>query len=170
MATTITANLNLDVYMWLMEKTKNSPKGNLSSVVNFYLRSLMEKDMTNKEDVKKYTLTICPECGSEYSTKLNQCPNCADIEVKTFKKEEQDVETLYQKEQSERKYKLSILKDMVDPAEKRVEKARAAAKTSELTTESWTTSKERQELIDSEKEYENIINQIYQLENEVRGV
>ena len=56
-------------------------------VISHVLRDILSKIIEKKEvqEAKKYKMLVCPECGSEYSEKLGECPYCRETRAKTLK-------------------------------------------------------------------------------------
>lgn len=70
----ISANLEPDVHAWLMQEQNRSQSKNLSKVVNFFLREAMER---RKKETPQ--MLECPKHpGSTYSSRLSECPLCAE--------------------------------------------------------------------------------------------
>ena len=78
MSYTISASVDQDVHAWITQEVNRSQTKNLSKVVNFFLREAMER--RKKENPQ---MLECPKHpGSSYSSRLSECPLCAEARTK----------------------------------------------------------------------------------------
>lgn len=93
-----------DIFIWLNEKFGKAP---FSSQLNDILRSVMRE-----ERIYKIKLIKCP-CGAEYSSKLANCPVCAEKEIKTIEDARQAEIRQKEAEKTEREQKIADLKEHI---------------------------------------------------------
>jgi len=165
MSYVISINLEPEVHEWLMRERDKAPTKNLSRVVNFFLRGVMEKMKSKEpqpETEKIYEKISCPICGAIYSSKLPGCPGCSLAEIDKreamLKAEEIRKETT----KEEAKGKIEILRQRVEEQEKEVNKCREIAKS--ISPDIWETSQEKKELTKALVKYERLLQELYSLE------
>lgn len=162
-------SINLSDYVInkLSEEARSSGKS-LSFIANFHLSSVYrERDKIKHEAESEdqiYKMVHCLICGAEYSSRLNECPQCIGKKIAQHDKEREAEIKNIENQIKERKIKKQELIKISDIAEQELAKVRAANEG--MNDADWE-SYGRKEVLDAQNKYQNLNKEIVDIETEI---